>query len=134
MLKKQISLLFIVALLIAPLGAFAENGQTEPARSPEKKTCPYLYCYREGQEAEGEMNLYFADGGSVPYVALTEFIHVLTEMLNTNLKCDADRQISFDIQYVDHEGEDGVFIVSRPDNGSALIIQPGQKHRDRSVQ
>ncbi len=125
MLKKQISLLLIVALLIAPLGAFAENGQPEPARSPEKKTYPYLYCYREGQEAEGEINLYFADGGSVPYVALTEFIPVLTEMLNTNLKCDADRQISFDIQYVDHEGEDGVFIVSRPDNGSALIIQPG---------
>ena len=56
MLKKQISLLLIVALLVASLGAFAENGQPEPARSPGKKTCPYLYCYREGQEAEGEIN------------------------------------------------------------------------------
>ena len=115
----------LLALILAWPGTFAEAGETT-TYDIVKKTYPYLYCFEEDTEpVTGEMNLYFMNGGDVPYVALTEFIPVLSEMYNTSLKCDGDNQISFDLQVAGQQDGSGVFIVSRPDNGSTWIIQPG---------
>ncbi len=124
--KHLVSLacLFLALVLACP-ASFAEAGGSA-AYTIEKKTFPYLYCFLDGTEpATSEMNLYFVNGGDVPYVALTEFIPVLAEMFNTCLKCDEGNQISFDIQIADQASDSSVFIVTRPDNGSTWIIQPG---------
>ena len=115
----------LLALILACPASFAETGETA-AYAVEKKTYPYLHCFEEDTEPlTGEMDLYFVNGGDVPYVALTEFLPVLTEMYNTRLKCDEDDQVSFELQTVDQPDGSRVFIVSRPDNGSTWIIQPG---------
>ena len=115
-----------LALFLACPAAVAEAGGTAGA-AIEKKIYPYLYCFEEnGEPVTSEMNLYFMDGGDVPYVALTEFLPVLTEMYNTILRCDKDHPISFEHQVVRQPDGSSVFIVKRPDNGSAWIIQPGE--------
>ncbi len=126
MKKHLFSLIcLLLVLILACPAAFAETGETA-ADAIEKKTYPYLYCFRDDIEpVTSEMNLYFMDGGDVPYVALTEFLPVMTEMYNTILKCDEDSQISFELQTVSQPDGSGVFIVRRPDNESTWIIQPG---------
>ena len=126
MKKHLFSLIcLLLALTLAWPAAFAETGETA-AYAIGKKTCPYLHCFEKDTEpVTGEMNLYFVNGGDVPYVALTEFIPVLTEMYNTTLKCDEGSQVSFELQVAGQPDGSSVFIVSRPDNGSTWIIQPG---------
>ena len=126
MKKHLFSLIcLLLALTLAWPAAFAETGETA-AYAIGKKTCPYLHCFEKDTEpVTGEMNLYFVSGGDVPYVALTEFIPVLTEMYNTTLKCDEGSQVSFELQVAGQPDGSSVFIVSRPDNGSTWIIQPG---------
>ena len=115
----------LLALILAWPAAFAETGETA-AYAIGKKNYPYLHCFEKDTEpVTGEMNLYFVNGGDVPYVALTEFIPVLTEMYNTTLKCDEGSQVSFELQVAGQPDGSSVFIVSRPDNGSTWIIQPG---------
>ena len=114
-----------LALFLACPAAVAEASGTSEA-AIEKKTYPYLYCFQDDTEpVTAEMNLYFMDGGDVPYVALTEFLPVLAEMYNTRLKCDEDRQVTFELEKATQPDGSGVFIVRRPDNGSTWIIQPG---------
>ena len=126
-MKKHLvswSCLCLALFLAFPL-AFAETGETA-AYAIEKTTYPYLYCFEEDTEPViGEMNLYFMDGGDVPYVALTEFLPVLAEMYNTRLKCDDGSQISYELEIVRQQDSNSVFIVKRPDNGSIWFIQPG---------
>ena len=126
MKKHLFSLIcLLLALTLAWPAAFAETGETA-AYAIGKKTCPYLHCFEKDTEpVTGEMNLYFVNGGDVPYVALTEFIPVLSEMYNTTLKCDEGSQVSFELQVAGQPDGSSVFIVSRPDNGSTWIIQPG---------
>ena len=127
MKKHLFSLIcLLLALILSCPAAFAETG--EPAAyAIGKKTYPYLYCFEEDTEpVTSEMNLYFVNGGDVPYVALTEFLPILAEMYNTRLKCDKDNQISFELQAVSQPDGKNVFIVRRPDNGSTWIIQPGE--------
>ena len=124
--KHLFSLICILLVLIlACPTTFAETGEAA-AYAIEKKTYPYLHCFEEDTEPlTGEMNLYFVNGGDVPYVALTEFIPVLSEMFNTRLKCDEDNRISFELRTVGQQDGSSVFIVKRPDNESTWIIQPG---------
>ncbi len=122
-LSSWICILLVLSLACTPTAA-GTGGKAD--YSIEKKTYPYLYCFEENTEpVTGEMNLYFVNGGDVPYVALAEFIPVLSGMLNTRLKCDEDHQISLELQTVGQSDGSSVFIVTRPDNESTWIIQPG---------
>ena len=99
-----------LALFLACPAAVAEASGTSEA-AIEKKTYPYLYCFQDDTEPlTSEMNLYFVNGGDVPYVALTEFLPVLTEMYNTIQKCDKDHLISYELQ-----------VVGQPDGSRVLI-------------
>ena len=125
MKKHLISLICLsLALILACPAAFAEADGTA-ACVIEKKTYPYLYRYGEDEEpVTSEMNLYFVNGGDIPYVALTEFVPVLAEMYNTSLKCDEDNQISFEVRVFDQPDGSKVFSVTRPDNRSVWVIEP----------
>ena len=123
-LKASAALLLAAALL--PLWCFAALADQAAAPSPviEKKTFPYLYCYTSGHESEGEMDLYFVGGDTVPYVALSDAVPLIAGMYNAQYERGEDSLISFDIQAYPQEGSDPFFIVTRPDNSSALIIDP----------
>ena len=124
--KRLVSLIcLLLALILSCPAVLAESGGAA-AYDIAKKTFPYLYCFQENTEpVTSEMNLYFINGDDVPYVALTEFIPVLSEMYNTRLKCDEGNQVSFDLQVASQPDGSSVFIVKRPDNGSTWIIDPG---------
>lgn len=84
----------------------------------EKKTYPHVYVYNDEDEpAEEEMNLYFVDGGDIPYAALSEYIPFLVRLINSVKECD----LPMSITYME---EDGSFSVMRTDNYSVLIINP----------
>ena len=115
----------LLALILACPAVFAEAGGTDDA-AIEQKTYPYLYCFEKDTEpVTSEMNLYFMNGGDVPYVALTEFLPVMSEMYQTTLRCDEDTPVSYELQTAGQPDGSSVFIVKRPDNGSIWIIQPG---------
>ena len=119
---------FLLAILL--LSASACMGEADiQASAPHTigmKACPYLYCYKKEDTVHtGEMNLYYVDGGDVPYIALTEFIPVLTEFYNIILNSDPENQVSFEIRTDGTNDADRAFLVTRTDNSSTLIIQPG---------
>ena len=120
---KLVAWMLVLALLFAIPCAYAAEGES-PAQTLEMKTYPFLYCFSEGDEAsECEMNLYFVNGGDVPYVALSEFLPVLAEMYNVTGKTGNGETISYKLESTLSD-DYNVFIVSRPDNNSSLIIQP----------
>ena len=123
-LVKLIAFLLILTLMPVSACALAADGQTHTV---EMKTYPFLYCFSQETKMEcaDEMNLYFVDGGDVPYVALTEFLPVLAELYNTSEDSYERADIVFEVQSIVTDEEDSTFIVTRPDNNSALIIQPG---------
>ena len=123
-LIKLIAILLILTLVPVSAYALAADGQTYTL---EMKTYPFLYCFDAETKIENadEMNLYFVDGGDVPYVALTEFLPVLAELYNTAEDRDESKDIVFEIESVVQDEDDITFIVTRPDNNSTLIIQPG---------
>ena len=117
-------LLIMVILSVSSPGLAADGQTAADAHTIEKKTYPHLYCFEEGTEHSGELNLYFMDGGDIPYIALTEFLPVMAEMYNTVLKCNEGAQITYEVQSVPQDNDDTIFIVTRPDNNSRWIIQP----------
>ena len=118
MMKKMITLL--LALIFLPLCAFAEEPAGEAAARPvmEKKTFPHLYVYdKEDEPAEEEMNLYFADGGDIPYAALSEYVPFLNRLVNRV------REAELPLEFHYYE-QTGFFSVDRADNGSSMIVNP----------
>ena len=117
----------LTALMLLPMCAQAEaaNAPEEQAHTIEKKTYPHRWCYSDKADAEasdGEMNLYFVDGGDIPYAALSEYTEFLAKMYSEVKKSD----IAFEIEISNAGEPDRSFVVTRPDNRSAMIINPGE--------
>ena len=114
------------ALLPLLLMSLTITVQAEPAgnnnasHTVEGKTYPYLLQILEGEEPkEDEMTLYFVDGGDIPYVALSEYLPFLSGLFRAVGKGD----ITYEIE-TEKDGNDTTFRVTRPDNQSALYIDP----------
>ena len=56
-------------------------GKTEA--SVEKKTIPYITDFGEkyGGRKESETTIYFVDGGDIPYVAVSEYVSLLRDVI-----------------------------------------------------
>ena len=124
-LMKLAALLMVLVLLPVCALAEAANAPEEQVHTIEKKTYPHLWCYSDKADAEtseGEMNLYFVDGGDIPYVALSEYVDFLANLYSEVKKDD----ISYEIEITPADESDQYFIVTRPDNESSMIINPGE--------
>ena len=122
-LMKLTALLMVLVLLPVCSLAEAVNAPEEQTHTIEKKTYPHLWCYSDKADAEtseGEMNLYFMDGGDIPYVALSEYVEFLSNLYSEVKKADIAFEIGIDA--VDELNR--YFIVTRPDNKSAMIVSP----------
>ena len=96
-LAKLAALLTVLVLL--PVCALPETANTPEDQTNiiiEKKTFPHLWCYNKkdgGKVSEGEMNLYFMDGGDIPYVALSEYMDFLSRLYSEVKKADIAYEI-----------------------------------------
>ena len=127
MKKTATKLLAALLALTLLLGCAA---LAEPAEAPDEtpegyavtgNTYPLLLQFSDaqGEPYEGEMTLYFVNGGDIPYVALSEYMSYLAELYNDLGKGGVVYEITAD-------GEDDLFHfeVTRPDNGSMLFVFP----------
>jgi len=127
-MKKTINRLLAVLMAMMLLtGCAAQAESTEaPPEAPVNHTVtgqayPFLLQLddHDGTHEEGEMNLYFVDGGDIPYVALSEYTQFLSVLLDRKDKSGVVYEIA-------SEGEDELFhyTATRPDNGSTLYVFP----------
>ena len=66
------------------------------------------------EPTESEMTLYFVNGDDIPYIALSDFMYFLADLE----KAVADWDVSYDVL----AGKNEVFLVSRSDNDSKMIV------------
>ncbi len=120
-LTKLLALLLALLLMAAP--ALAEVVEADPGTTDEApatytveaKTFPYLHQFDSNKDPdEGEMTLYFVNGGDIPYVALDEYAAFLTGVM-----AEVGKE---GINYKVEKHADAEFSVSREDNGSALFV------------
>lgn len=82
----------LLALTMTTLcAATAEPAETvvnAPTCTVEGRTYPYLrqFSDQEKYPTEGEMTLYFVNGGDIPYVALSEYLTFLSGLLKGHRK------------------------------------------------
>ena len=120
-LTKLLALVLSLLLMTAP--ALAEAAEAAPetveeipvAYTVEARTFPYLYQFDSNNDPnEGEMTLYFVNGGDIPYVALDEYAAFLSGVLAQLGKEGIDYKVE---KHADSE-----FSVAREDNGSTLFV------------
>ena len=112
---------FVLAIALLPLYGAAAETQAPAEHTVEKRTYPHLWHYDQYEEDgvnEGEINLYFVDGGDIPYTALSEYLPFLAKIIS-EAEFDGEAEVAYEIQ---SEPAAGFFLVTRPDNGSALLI------------
>ena len=103
-MKRRLAKLaaLLTALVLLPVCALPETANTPEDQTNiiiEKKTFPHLWCYNKkdgGKVSEGEMNLYFMDGGDIPYVALSEYMDFLSRLYSEVKKADIAYEIGVD--------------------------------------
>ena len=118
-------LAFLLAAMMVLGSAAAEEAKTPAEHTVEKKTYPHIWHYDEYEMEsvyEGEMNLYFVDGGDIPYVALSEYFPLLVKA-SCEAKFDGAEKIEYEIT---SDPASGFFMVTRPDNGSVMIIDAAE--------
>ena len=111
-LMKTICLL--LAILILPLSAMAEAVDS-PSYTVEGKTYPHLRVLKDEESpTQGEMTLYYVNGGDIPYISLADFMPFLADLELAVAEWD----VSYDVL----AGENEVFLVSRSDNDGKMIV------------
>ena len=86
-------------------------------RSTEN-TYPYLLQAEQGGEVfESEVSLYFMDGGDIPYVRLSEYMPILSDIYRA-VKMG---EIGFEVKKDSYH-----YVVTREDNGSEMYVNPDE--------
>ena len=111
-LMKTICLL--LAILMLPLSAMAE-ALDSPAYTVEGKTYPHLRVLNDEESpTQGEMTLYYVNNGDIPYISLADFMPFLA---------DLEKDVAeWDVSYNVLTGEKEIFLVSRTDNDSKMVV------------
>ena len=126
-MKKRLMKLaaLLTALVLLPVCSLSEAALAPAGQgyTIEKKTLPHRWCYSDKADAKvskGEMNLYYIDGGDIPYVALSEYMDFLSNLYSEVKKAG----IAFETAGYAGDGSGMYFIVTRPDNDSAMLVSP----------
>ena len=124
-LKRMLAALLTLVMLTL-CAAMAEPAgivENAPDCTVEGRTYPYLRQFTDAEKypTEGEMTLYFVNGGDIPYVALSEYMAFLSGLLKDLGK----GEIAYNVMRLDGEGGDS-FAVVRPDNDSTLLVDPAE--------
>ena len=114
--KRLFSLILLLVFVLSALPLYAGAESAAPAaRTLEGKVYPCLRALRSDDEVtESEITLYFADGGDIPYVSLADFMDLFVQVQLERAEWEA----AYDIQ----SPSEGMFLVTRPDNGSTMAV------------
>ena len=118
--RKTIALLLaaVMALTLCLTGCESAPGASASAKI-EKKVFPFVFMKTAAAEPEErEMNLYFVNGGDVPYVALSEFMPFFGSLYPNDDSADL-RAVEFTFGK-----EQGVYTVARTDSELLMSISP----------
>ena len=124
-IKRTLALALTLVMAMLALTGYAEEqaaqqpdddavfGATEA--EVERQVYPYVKDFGEDEYERDEVALYFVNGGDIPYVALSEYMDLLTEVLVKG----AERE---GIAYkVEQDGEH-IYAVSRTDRNSVMSV------------
>lgn len=117
-----------LAVSMLLLGACSQGGSQSPEKiefgktnaSVEKKTYPYVKDFptdkaESGDYERSEVNLYYVEGGDIPYVAMTEYMDLLSEALDK-------RGGRPGIAYTVSKFAENAYQVARTDTESSMLI------------
>jgi len=83
----------------------------------EGKTYPMQRCFDDEEEpVESDMTLYFINGGDIPYVRISDYIPLLTELFSASNKGEIEYSI------ITPGKIENTFTVTRSDNDSYLVF------------
>ncbi len=102
----------------APARTASELYHLKTEAVMERKVVPYVKDFLLTGEERGETALYFMEDSDIPYVALSEFMPMLTEALEKN----RDRA---GITYLVERGEPG-YAVTRADANNMMLVDPAK--------
>ena len=117
-----LALAFVMAML-AMTGCAEALPDTQPDNAPfgvteaevERKLYPYVKDFGDDEIQRGEVALYYVNGGDIPYVALSEYMDLLADLLVNCVQRDG-------IAYrVEPDGEH-IYAVSRTDRNSVMAV------------
>lgn len=128
--RRWIGVVLAAALAVSMLllGACSQGGSaTQDTNafgktnvSVEKKTYPYVKDFpadeaESGDYERSEVNLYYVEGGDIPYVAMTEYMDLLSEALDKRGKRPG-------IAYTASKFAGNTYQVARTDTESVMLI------------
>ncbi len=115
--NRLLAMILSVVMLMCPTltSAFAEAAEEPEELSIEAKTYPYVRQYSDDTDIiESEITFYYINGIDIPYVAISEFMPLLSELLE-----DMDYgEITYEVKAIG----DHFFSVSREDVPSTMYI------------
>ena len=123
-MNKRIVAVIVSALMAAVLLSACAAGSsagTSASASIEKKAVPArIQMGKNLPITDSEVNLYFVNGGDIPYVALSEYLPIVGSIYE-----DADLGISAVEYEISRPGEGHVW-VKRADNEAVMDIDPAK--------
>lgn len=81
----------------------------------ERRVYPYVKDFGNDEIERGEVALYFVNGGDIPYVALSEYMDLLADLL---VNCAEREGIAYKVE---QDGEH-IYAVSRTDRNSVMSV------------
>ena len=81
----------------------------------ERKVYPYVKDFGNDEIERSEVALYYVNGGDIPYVALSEYMDLLADLL---VNCAEREGIAYKVE---HDGEH-IYAVSRTDRNSVMSV------------
>ena len=81
----------------------------------ERHVYPYVKDFDKGEYERSEVALYYVDGGDIPYVALSEYMDLLTDLLVNGIEREG-------IAYTTQKLYDHTYMVKRTDRDSLLLV------------
>ncbi len=113
---------FLLALTLFPWAVLAETAAAvEPAaHTVEQRVLPFYFTLDDEDVLESEIELYFVDGGDIPYVALSDYMKSFAGLMNKYDEWEADFHI---YRSLTDEGIEAYY-VHRVDNHALMVVVP----------
>lgn len=118
--RRAIALLLAFVMTAALFLTGCENTQSTSANAKvEQQAFPFVFMPTDKAEPEErEMNLYFVDGGTVPYVALSEYMPFFGSLYENDESANLTAlEFAFNHEY-------GIYTVERTDSEWQMAISP----------
>jgi len=112
MVCRMSALGMLVVFFIISIASFAGFSHASEI-TVEKKTYPYVKAFDPDSE-ESSIDLYFIDGGDIPYVAVSEYMSFYSDIMNF----EELGEISFETSLLN----DHFYSVKRTDNEAIMML------------